>query len=225
MREVRKTKKLWLIGWIAFGFVALILALLSTGGGHGDYIFVKLFFPITMYTWYIRGKFPCLMMILPFIQYPMVGLVPFIFARKRRKYFYIIFLVINIYFLALVLMRENYSSMKMPGVYTAGGGYKDHMDSYYLELREDGTYTQEIIDLKGKKHTNNGEWEFDWLYGEPSIKTHNFMILNTLSSSPLYSESRIFQVKPSMFGRRQLWFGESLIFSYKSPPKEKMADE
>jgi len=225
IREDQKSKKLWLKGWIAFEFVALILALLSTGAGHGDYFFVKLFYPITMYTWYIHRKLPCLMMILPFIQYPTVGLVPFIFAKKQRKYFYVLFLVINIYFMILVFERENYSYSKMPGNYIAKSSHRDNIDTYHLELRKDGIYTQEIIDLKGKKCTNSGKWEFDWKYGEPSIKTHNFMDLNALTSSPNYSESRIFYVKPSLLGRRQLWFDESVIFSYKSPPKEKVADE
>ena len=95
-------KEWWLNGWIIFEFVALILGVISGGGGHGDYFFVKIFFPITMYTWYMQHKLGPLMIILAFIQYPVVGLVPFILAKRKRKYFYVLFLVINILFMVLV---------------------------------------------------------------------------------------------------------------------------
>lgn len=102
MIEDIRFRKWWLIGWIAFEFIALILGVISAGAGHGDYFFVKIFFPITMYTWYMHQKLGPLMVILAFIQYPLVGLVPFILAKRRRKYFYALFLVIYIFFMVLV---------------------------------------------------------------------------------------------------------------------------
>ena len=110
MNKDRKSKRRWLIGWIVFEFVALLLGAISSGGGHGNYFFVKIFFPITMYTSFMHDKLEILMLILVFIQYPMVGLVPYILAKRQRKYFYILFVIINILFMVLVF--------KYPG-----GGY------------------------------------------------------------------------------------------------------
>ena len=108
MNEDRRFKKWWLIGWIVFEFVALLLGAISSGGGHGDYFFVKIFFPIIMYTWFMHQKLEILMLILVFIQYPMVGLIPYTTLTKRhRNYFYTFFILLNVLFLILVFTHPS----------------------------------------------------------------------------------------------------------------------
>ena len=133
---------------------------------------------------------------------------------KKRVFLFILVLFVC---LAGVLIYRLFRYSAMPGIYTAKVGYKGHIDTYFLELREDGTFTQEIIDYKGKKYTNSGEWKFDWVNGDPSIRALNFMSMDPFTGNPEYS-SWICSVKTSLLGRRQLWFGESCIFSYRSPP-------
>lgn len=141
---------------------------------------------------------------------------------KKRVCLFILVLFVC---LAGVRIYRLFRYSTMPGNYVAKSGYRGHIDTYYLELREDGTYTQEIIDYKGKKYTNSGEWQFDRVHGDPSIETRNFMVLDPFTGNPKYSELRISPVKTSLLGRRQLWFGESVIFSYESPPKDKKTHE
>jgi len=219
MNKERKFKIQWLVGWMVFHSIAFILALLSTGAGHGDYFFVKVFFPITMYVWFIHWRLPGLMMTLPFIQYPMVGLAPFIFARRRRKYFYALLLAVNLYFLVLVFVRENYKYSTMTGNYVAEYGHSGRINTCCLELKEDGTFSQVTIEPDGNRHTNNGQWQFVWEYGAPRVKTSNLMLLGPIADGPEYFVSRDSTVRPSIFGRRQLWFDKSLVFSYKSALK------
>ena len=108
MREDRRSKRWWLIGWIAFEFIALLLALVSTGAGHGDYLFCKLLFPIPMYIGILQESLGCLPLLLSFIQYPIVGLIPYTTLNKRhRKYFYAFFVLLNVLFIILVFMHPS----------------------------------------------------------------------------------------------------------------------
>jgi len=123
----------------------------------------------------------------------------------------------------LLIARGFYRLCKqstLVGKYEADSGYKDHIDRYFLELREDGTYSQKIIDYKGKEYTNNGKWKYNRKQGEHTIEARDFLALDGISGKPEYSGLRIAPVHRSIFRGTKLYFAEWLIFSYSAPLEE-----
>jgi hypothetical protein len=103
----RKSKVWWLTTWLVLEFVALCLALLSTGGGHGDYLFCKLLFPIPMYIGIVQQKIGVTSLILSLLQYPLVGTAPFLLSPGHARYFYLLFAVLNVIFVVMVFMHPS----------------------------------------------------------------------------------------------------------------------
>ncbi len=102
-----KHKISWLTAWIVFEVIALFLAFLSAGGGHGDYLFCKLLFPIPMYIGIVQGKIGIVSLILSLIQYPLVGIAPLLLSFRHAKYFCILFAVAHIVFAVMAVTHPS----------------------------------------------------------------------------------------------------------------------
>jgi len=106
MTNSLKHRMLWLAAWLIFEVIALFLAFLSAGGGHGDYLFFKLLFPIPMYFGVMHHLLDIPMMVLLFVQYPIIGLAPLVANRKKVICFYTVFVALHMVFSALVFLED-----------------------------------------------------------------------------------------------------------------------
>jgi hypothetical protein len=65
---------------------ALLLAFISAGGGHGDYLWAKAFFPYTMVLPELAGSEIYLpLIIMAFLQFPLYGLMVGLSASSPRR--------------------------------------------------------------------------------------------------------------------------------------------
>ena len=64
-----------LIGGILIAPIALFLAVVSGGAGHGHYVAARLCFPFTMASTYVFETITVPFIILAFVQYPIYGLL------------------------------------------------------------------------------------------------------------------------------------------------------
>lgn len=78
--------RIWvaLASGIAFTPVAVVLAVMSAGAGHGDYFAAKLLFPFTMLSTHWLGSITDPMIAVALIQFPSYGIVIAIGAWKRK---------------------------------------------------------------------------------------------------------------------------------------------
>jgi len=88
---------------IAVTFPAVILAWASAGAGHGDYLYVRLFFPYTMLLTLVQDDYISLpLIVLGLIQFPSYGaLIGFGLSCSRNKW--LIPLVLTLIHLAFVV--------------------------------------------------------------------------------------------------------------------------
>ena len=107
MEHSRESRKRWLKGWLVFEVIALIAAFLSAGGGHGDYLLVRLLFPIPMYIGLMQQSLAGVPTILSLLQYPVVGLVPYAFSWRQSKWVCALFVVIHIIFVFMVFAHRS----------------------------------------------------------------------------------------------------------------------
>ena len=98
-------RKRWLRGWLLLAVTALIAAFLSAGGGHGDYLFVTLFFPITMYVGIIHQMLVPAMVILLLVQYPVIAVLPFVFSWRKVKCICILMAIVHVTFVSMVSLH------------------------------------------------------------------------------------------------------------------------
>jgi len=83
--------------------VAIFLALVSTGGGHGNYFFAKIFFPYTMFsTHFFDDTITLPFAVLALVQIPFYGIFLAIGARKKKLKLAAISITI-LHFIALLL--------------------------------------------------------------------------------------------------------------------------
>ena len=103
-----KPKILWLAAWLVFDVIASVLAFISGGAGHGNYVVCKLLFPIPIFIGFLQEQLglvaTILLLIVALIQYPLVGVAPFVLSPRRLKYFYIVFVALHVLFVAIVFM-------------------------------------------------------------------------------------------------------------------------
>jgi hypothetical protein len=102
-----KHRMSWLAVWMIVEVIALFLAFLSAGAGHGDYLYCKLLFPIPMYIAIVEGSIGIISAVPALVQYPLVGLAPFLLSFRRATYFYAVLAIVHIAFVAIVLMHPS----------------------------------------------------------------------------------------------------------------------
>ena len=100
-------RRRWLTAWLVFEGIALVAAILSSGGGHGDYLFAKLLFPVPMYLGVVHEVLDLPILILIVIQYPLVGLTPFLISWRRTMYVCALLGVIHAIFTFLVFTHPS----------------------------------------------------------------------------------------------------------------------
>ncbi len=83
-------------------FIGLFLAILSTGAGHGDYLFAKLFFPYSMFLAIALGEITLFSLIIALVQFPIYAVI-LSFAGSRKSIFTITFAIIFIHISAFAL--------------------------------------------------------------------------------------------------------------------------
>lgn len=69
---VRKSARAWALTGLAFSIPALFLAMLSSGGGHGDYQFARAAFPVPMLLTFNAWINP-LSLVAALVQFPVYG--------------------------------------------------------------------------------------------------------------------------------------------------------
>ena len=99
---------IWFLGSIPITGFAWFLAVLSGGAGHGNYLFAKLLFPISMYWAGQAGTITKPMIVLALAQFPMYALVVG-GARKRaiRAAAIVLILFVHFTFVAGCLSSSN----------------------------------------------------------------------------------------------------------------------
>ncbi len=65
-----------------FALPTLLLGFLSAGGGHGDYLWAKVFFPYTMIS---PGEISLLLEVLALVQFPVYGILIGVSASSFRR--------------------------------------------------------------------------------------------------------------------------------------------
>jgi hypothetical protein len=101
--------------WKPFGIaliatpLALLVGLFSAGAGHGDYFWVKIFFPYTMLSTIPFHSITSPFLVLAVAQFPLYGLTLTLVRAKR----YIGFILAAVHcvsaILCLILIGENFS--------------------------------------------------------------------------------------------------------------------
>mgnify|MGYP007072819004 FL=1 len=81
---VRKAARAWALTGLALSIPALLLAMLSSGGGHGDYQFARAAFPIPMLLTF-NGSINLLSLVAALVQFPVYGWIVGS-AMARREY-------------------------------------------------------------------------------------------------------------------------------------------
>lgn len=69
---VRKAARGWALAGLALSIPALILAMLSSGAGHGDYAFARALFPVPMLLTF-NDTINILSLITALVQFPLYG--------------------------------------------------------------------------------------------------------------------------------------------------------
>jgi hypothetical protein len=90
----------------------LYVALLSTGAGHGDYFWAKVFFPYTMLSTSIFQSITPVFMGLAIVQVPLYGLILGVYAKAQRFHLAITSLLVvhaSAVAACFVLPLENFS--------------------------------------------------------------------------------------------------------------------
>ena len=82
--------------------VGLFLGLVSTGAGHGTYLWARVLFPYTMLSTLIFESITVPFMVLAIIQFPLYGIALEI-ARRRRRFLYTSAGLSALHFLAVVI--------------------------------------------------------------------------------------------------------------------------
>ena len=82
--------------------VCLFLGLVSTGAGHGTYLWARVLFPYTMLSTLIFESITVPFMVLAIIQFPLYGIALEI-ARRRRRFLYTSAGLSALHFLAVVI--------------------------------------------------------------------------------------------------------------------------
>lgn len=106
MQYNQEFRRRWLKGWLIFEVIALIIAFVSAGGGHGKYLFVKLLFPIPMYFGVMHHVLDALMLILLLVQYPAIGLIPFVATKRRSMYIYALLAALHVIFVVITFLED-----------------------------------------------------------------------------------------------------------------------
>jgi hypothetical protein len=92
--------------------VALFLALVSAGSGHGNYLVAKLLFPYTMLSTVVAGEISLIFLVLAFLQFPIYGFILALGAQaeKMKSVAYTI-AAIHVFgvLLCFLLVSENFS--------------------------------------------------------------------------------------------------------------------
>ena len=83
--------------------VALFLAVVSGGAGHGHYLAAKLLFPVTMASTYLFESITLPFILLAIVQYPVYGLLVGR-AQNERKGRWIVWSIGVLHFVALVVV-------------------------------------------------------------------------------------------------------------------------
>lgn len=81
---VRKAARAWALTGLALSIPALLQAMLSSGGGHGDYQFARTAFPIPMLLTF-NGSINPLSLVAALVQFPVYGWIVGS-AMARREY-------------------------------------------------------------------------------------------------------------------------------------------
>ena len=102
----RKNRVTWFAAWTGFGLVALFLAAVSAGAGHGDYLLAKFLFPVPMLIGMSSETLAGLPLILALIEYPGIGLLGFK-VRRRSGFAWIAlaYVVVSSVWVLLVFLR------------------------------------------------------------------------------------------------------------------------
>ena len=67
--------RMCLTGMVVFTTIALFAALISTGAGHGDYVWARLLFPYSILSAWFTGSITTPFIVLAFVQYPLYGII------------------------------------------------------------------------------------------------------------------------------------------------------
>ena len=80
----------YLLGSIAVSIAAIVLGLLSTGAGHGNYFLAKILFPYTMLSTHLNEVITAPYVMLALIQFPVYGFLAWLASLKRKALYAII---------------------------------------------------------------------------------------------------------------------------------------
>ena len=83
-------------------FLALLLAFISAGAGHGDYLFAKLFFPYSILSAITFSEITLFSLVIAFLQFPIYAFILSL-AGSQKRMFQIVLLVLGLHFSAFVL--------------------------------------------------------------------------------------------------------------------------
>jgi hypothetical protein len=82
--------------------ICLFLAAVSTGAGHGTYLWAKILFPYTMLSTLIFDSITAPFILLAIIQYPLYGIALGI-AGKKRRFSHMVIALLILHLLAVVV--------------------------------------------------------------------------------------------------------------------------
>ncbi len=122
--------------------------------------------------------------------------------------------IVALLYVWIILTSAPSGETALVGAYTASFA----KDEYFLELREDGTYTQRIVRADGSELTNTGHWKS----GDSRIEVSNFQWFDEMGEFETVGLWNGY-VGTTLLGRPRLEFYQDLgfFFSYSSPLPEK----
>ena len=85
----------------------LVIAIFFMGGGHGTYLFGKLFYPIPMIISGINSRITDLASFIAIIQIPIYGLIIFLFRKTKWKLIGIIIICIHLILWLIAMVVAN----------------------------------------------------------------------------------------------------------------------
>jgi len=77
--------------------IAVVLAMFSTGAGHGNYLFCKIFFPYTMLSTHFFEQITIPFIIIGLVQLPLYGIVLELAARKSKLFLALAGIVLSLF--------------------------------------------------------------------------------------------------------------------------------
>jgi len=93
----------YLLASLIISPVALIVGIVSTGFGHGDYFYTKILFPYTMLSIHLtKGVIPYTAAVFALFQFPIYGLLTGL-ASLKRKDIYVLVIIILLHITAAYL--------------------------------------------------------------------------------------------------------------------------